>query len=41
VGGLVTAREPDTTVPEPISMVLLGSGLLGLGAVRRRRNKFE
>jgi len=30
---------PDNTVPEPISMVLLGSGLLGLGAVRSRRKQ--
>jgi len=29
----------DNTVPEPVSMILLGSGLLGLGAVRMRRRQ--
>lgn len=28
---------PNEVVPEPITMVLLGSGLAGIGAVRRRR----
>lgn len=32
-------KEIQGTVPEPISMVLMGTGLAGIGAMRRRRRK--
>jgi hypothetical protein len=38
-GVSIVYQYAATPIPEPVSAVLLGSGLLGLGAMRMRRRK--
>ena len=38
-GPVVTPPPPPTTTPEPVSMTLLATGLVGVGLVGRRRRQ--
>lgn len=40
-GSLKGSSPPSDVVPEPMSMVLLGSGLAGIGAMKLRRRRKE
>ncbi len=35
--GTLSGCEPTSTVPEPVTVALFGTGLLGLGLIRRRK----